>query len=309
MVEEGKLYIAGSDKVTVMDIGSNLVEATISIMKPKSEVALTPDGSFAYVSNNHLHHVSVIDTALNSVVTTIPVRGHSFSLAMAPDGSYCYVGGNECLWLIDIAKNVVSSTIPLNSRAWDVVIMPNSAKVYVTQYPNYVVAIDTGTNEVVSDIGIGLETQDLAASPDGTRLYTANQDGSISVINTATDEVINTIYTNDNAIYGIGITPDGTRAYTGGYSYISVVDLDTKVVITELPYAHCSDVEISPGGTRAYVSSGPRYDSKVYVIDTVNNNLIATIPGVSGNITMMPPSDSDTTPPTISAPPNLRVIE
>ncbi|WP_072691679.1 YncE family protein [Rhodococcus marinonascens] len=61
-------------------------------------MAITPNGSFAYVANNGAGTVSVIDTATNLVVgPPIMVGAAPFGVAVTPDGSRAYVtnsGGN-----------------------------------------------------------------------------------------------------------------------------------------------------------------------------------------------------------------------
>ncbi|WP_257208097.1 hypothetical protein [Bacillus cereus] len=43
---------------------------------------MTPNGNFAYVTNNDDHTVSVIDTSSNSVVATVPVGSRPFGVAI-----------------------------------------------------------------------------------------------------------------------------------------------------------------------------------------------------------------------------------
>jgi YVTN family beta-propeller protein len=48
------------------------------------EVAITPDGAFAYVANKDSNTVSVIDTATNTVVATVPVGSAPIGVAITP---------------------------------------------------------------------------------------------------------------------------------------------------------------------------------------------------------------------------------
>ena len=292
--ESGKLYVAGDNDVSVVDIETNTVVATIAVGGTPEQVAFTPDGSFAYVANRDSDHVSVIDTATRTVVDSVPVGGPSKSLVMSPDGTKCYVGGENTLWVIDPASNSVSANIPIDPAIYDsgsvldLAITPDGGKVYASLFPyGGILVIDAATNTIVNNIGWA-EITELKLSPDGTRLYVVDQiDAEISVIDTATDGNIATIHTDDEILFGMGITPDGARIYTGGFNNISVVDIATEAVIATLPYAGCYDIEFSPGGTRAYVQSrsGTR---DLLVFDTAANTLIATLPGIYGDITIAP---------------------
>jgi YVTN family beta-propeller protein len=67
----------------VIDTASNTVVATIPVGQIPQGVAITPDGTRAYVTNGVDNTVSVIDTASNTVVATIPVGNFPFGLNLA----------------------------------------------------------------------------------------------------------------------------------------------------------------------------------------------------------------------------------
>ena len=65
---------SGANTVSVIDIPTNKVVATVPVGFFPSGVAVTPDGKHVYVANFQSNNVSVIDTAANTVVgTPIPV--------------------------------------------------------------------------------------------------------------------------------------------------------------------------------------------------------------------------------------------
>src|SRR5438132_5602524 len=77
---------ASSNNVSVIDTASNTVVATVRVGSGPSGVAITPDGTRAYVTNgtNVGNTVSVIDTASNTVVATVGVGAESLSVAISP---------------------------------------------------------------------------------------------------------------------------------------------------------------------------------------------------------------------------------
>jgi YVTN family beta-propeller protein len=84
-------YVANSadfshDTISVIDTTSNKVVATIPVEQLAYGVAITPDGTHAYVTNEAPSTVSVIDTATNKVVATIAVAGGSVGIAITSDG-------------------------------------------------------------------------------------------------------------------------------------------------------------------------------------------------------------------------------
>jgi YVTN family beta-propeller protein len=79
----------------VISTATNTVIATIPMnlgIDPRPlGVAITPDVSKVYVTNNLHQNVSVIDTATKTVITTIPVGHEPYGVAVTPDGNKVYV--------------------------------------------------------------------------------------------------------------------------------------------------------------------------------------------------------------------------
>jgi YVTN family beta-propeller protein len=102
------------------------VVVTIPVGRVPFGVAITPDGTRAYVANEFSYTVSVIDTATNTVVATIPVGLVPIGVAITPDGTRAYVP-NEFSYtvsVIDTATNTVVATIPVGLLPLLVAITP-----------------------------------------------------------------------------------------------------------------------------------------------------------------------------------------
>src|SRR5262245_50626979 len=111
---------AGSNTVSVIDTATNTAVATVPVGFSPSAVAITPDGTRAYVTGIP---VSVIDTATNTVVATLPVGGGA--VAITPDGTHAYVTtGANAVSVIDTATNTEVATVPVGRRAFGVAITP-----------------------------------------------------------------------------------------------------------------------------------------------------------------------------------------
>jgi YVTN family beta-propeller protein len=107
----GRLYVAngnlvdingnyvGSNTVAAIDIATNTRLATISVAPQPWDIAITPDGSKAYVAGFDPHGASgtltVIDTATNGVITAIPTDCCLSVPTMNPDGSKVYVSNTR----------------------------------------------------------------------------------------------------------------------------------------------------------------------------------------------------------------------
>lgn len=127
-----RAYVAGPDLVTatvsVIDTDPNsstynTVVATVTVVDTPNGapfgLAVTPDGTFAYVTNMRESQgtsVSVIDTASNIVVARItltPFDTAARGIAISPDGTRAYVvdAGHSVLWVVDTATNTPITTI------------------------------------------------------------------------------------------------------------------------------------------------------------------------------------------------------
>ena len=73
-----------SNTVSVIDTATNTVVATIPVGPFPEAVAITPDGTRAYVADASSNGVSVIDTTTNTVVAGIPVGRNPYGIAITP---------------------------------------------------------------------------------------------------------------------------------------------------------------------------------------------------------------------------------
>ena len=148
--------------------------ATIGVGGTPTHIAVSPDGTRAYITNTTGKSVSVIDTTTNAIVATVRVGWTPTQVAVSPDGTRAYI------------TNTTSNTVSV---------------------------IDTTTNAIVATVRVGWTPTQVAVSPDGTRAYITNTTSkSVSVINTATNTVIATVRVGGTPTQ-IAVSPNGTRAY------------------------------------------------------------------------------------------------
>ncbi|NBR00568.1 MAG: hypothetical protein EBT97_08985, partial [Actinobacteria bacterium] len=86
------LYVPdNSSSVRVINTSSNAVTTTIAVGITPRSVAVSPDGTRAYVANYSSNTVSVISTATNTVTATINVGSSPNRIVFSPDGTRAYV--------------------------------------------------------------------------------------------------------------------------------------------------------------------------------------------------------------------------
>lgn len=276
-------YIANngiSGNVTVIDTATNIVVDTVNVGEVPWGVAITPDGSKVYVTNQVDSTVSVIDAATNTVTVTLNLGDFPSGIAITPDGTKAYVASNpNKVSVIDTTTNTVTATVSMASNAAGIAVSPDGTKVYATNWDGGTVSvIDTATNTVTATVPVGSYPYGVAVSPDGTKVYVTNCDsGSVSVVDTLTNTVTATINAGDNP-WGVAITPDGSKAYVTNVvdNTVSVIDAATNTVTATFNVGSGPNgVAVTPRGTEVYVVN--YLDKSVSVIDATTNTITSTV--------------------------------
>ena len=254
--------IPADKAVASIEIGNSSVGSSTTTPSYPTGVAVTPDGSRAYVTDASTS-VWVVDTGSNSVIAKIAAGSNPEAIAITPDGKSAYVTSIICS-----VPSCPGNPPPLAS----------------------VEVIDTASNSLTATITIGnlptVQTSGVAISPDGTRAYVTNIDGQISAIDTASNQVVATIQTAVSDLVGVSISPDGSRLYAasgGNPPVVDVIDTKTNAVVTSLAlpgFDTPTQIRVTPDGSHAYVTGD---NGHLLLIDTTNNVTVATLPISVGN--------------------------
>jgi YVTN family beta-propeller protein len=283
----------GGGTVSVIDTATNSVVGSPIAVEASSPIAIaiTPDGTRAYVANFDSNSVSVINTATNTLIgAPIAVGTRPRGVAITPDGTHAYVANSQSrtVSVIDIATNtVVGSPIALGAYTPNnLAITPNGTRAYLTcGCGDGVAVIDSLTNTEIGVVPIPASLPySVAITPDGTRAYVTTIGGSVNavyVIDTATNTVSGAAIPLPGEFgAAVAITPDGTRAYVAvgspTFSAVSVIDTVTNSVLGS-PITVGKDplgLAITPDGTRAYVTNFT--SNTVSVIDIATNTLLGS---------------------------------
>lgn len=282
-------YVANtfSNDVSVIDVASNTVVATVPVGSSPGGVAITPDGAFAYVTNSGSDNVSVIETAGNTVVATVPVGDLPFGITITPDGAFAYVANqfSNNVSVIATVSNTVVATVSVGNHPNGIAITPDGAFVYVAnQNANTVSVIATAGNNVVAIVPVGSQPLQIAITPDGAFAYlTHSGSASVSVIATASNTVVTGVPVGGAPI-GVAITPDGAFAYVADVSgnVAVIATASNTVMATVAAGGQPLLVAITSDGAFAYVTRGGGFGpgggtGDVVVIDTASNTVVATI--------------------------------
>lgn len=195
-------------------------------------IALSPDGSRAYVCLSRSNSLSVVDLAAGKMIDEIPVGVAPYGVVLSRDGSTAYVtdwGG----------RRPVSGERTATSAGTEALIdergVGSSGCVSVISLVPGETKETTQSTET-AQIAVGLHPSDLTLNADGSRLYVANANSdTVSIIDTAAHAVIETVSTRPSKTLPFGSMPnalalikDGSTLYVanGGNNAIAVIALD-----------------------------------------------------------------------------------
>jgi YVTN family beta-propeller protein len=212
--------------LTVVDATTNAPAKSIDLTTERfrggfSRIALSPDGTLAYVVNYDNQVLGIVPTAGGP----LDVRLMNMSprdIALTADGRSGYIAG-----------------------CWS----------FCT--PGTVQAFDTGARRFGERLSVGPSPYRIALSPDGRTIFTTNLgDSSLSIVDLDRQRATRSVRAAVEPT-GLAVSPDGATVYVvgqndGNLARIDVASGTTRVIpIGERP----REIVLSPDGHRAYVST------------------------------------------------------
>ena len=261
-------------RILVLNTADGSLVQNVSLDEAYYGITLTADGTRLFVSSGSSRRVDAFDVNATTgeislaVSTELPIL--TAGLTLSGDGSRLYVGeaeGNRLLAL-DTTRlgtaDAVVATYTIASGVWDVERIPGTETLVVSSLVTSAIqVIDAATGTVAAPITVGRGPMGLQASADGSRLWVAVS---------GADELVE-LRVSDWSI---------TRR-------VRVVESDVLTRDGEpLLRSNVNDVELSPDGSRLYVTRG--VDNAVSVLATSDLSFIGSLP------TAWYPSGSAVTP-------------
>lgn len=263
--------------VSVINLSTNAVVATIPVGLNPHNVDISRDGNFVYVANYHGGSISVINAFTNTVIGNIVTNDYQEAIVVSPDGKLAYsMHGGGKFSVINTITNTVVNTLSLNKTSNSMCISADGKYVYIApHYSNEVLVFNTQNSAIEYSIPLGAYVNTVCLSPDDLSLYVTVQDNSVKVINTSTKSVSSVV--SIAYPYATCISPDGKILYvTSAGNAVVAVNTITKSILWSIPAGPYSEgISLNQDGSRLYVAN--QGSSTVSVINTSTNALSASI--------------------------------
>ena len=269
----GFLVVAnqGDHTALLVDLSQNRAVGTVTVGVNGHEVAVSPDGRFAYVpiyGNSGVgkpgtdgNTIDIVDLREHKLAGTIdlgkPVRPHCAKFG--PNG-LLYVTAElaDAVYAIDVNTRKIVAEIPTGARESHMfVIAPNGRRAYTANVgAGSVSVLDLEKHSLITVLGIAGTVQRISISPDGRYVFTHDQTSPrIAMIDTHSNEVVRWIPL-PSVVYSSAVTPDGhsliANSPSGKLFAIDIITGHLQASI-DIPKA-IGEIAITPDGRMAYVS-------------------------------------------------------
>ncbi len=273
-------------QAALVDPSSYEVIAKLPTGKGPHEVATSPDGRFAYVSNYGSygfhpgeqpkqapgHTITVADLKQRAVRTTFELSPYSkpHGIWVSRDGKLLWVTceASQAVLELDAATGKVLRAWKTNQETSHMVVPTrDEKKLYVANIGSGTISVIDRTNgegtkdpmDAVKTIPAGKGSEGMDVSPDTRELWVANRGANtISVISTASDTVVASLDSGGKTPIRVKFTPDGKQAWVSNMdsNTISVFEPASRKLVATIEVGKLPvGIQITRDGRRAFVAN------------------------------------------------------
>lgn len=292
---------SAGDNIHIIDPATNRIVAVIEDIEVPHGVAIAPDGSRIYVTDESLKTLDVVDAKTLKVFKRIPLSGRPNNVDVSKDGGQVYVGIREAPGAVDVinTKSLTNvKTIPVKGEIHNVYVTPDGKYAVAGSIAASTInVIDTSTDTVAWTLTLdaGIRPMAFTRNPDGSTkeiiVQLSNFHG-FAFVDFATHKEIDRVTLPDpphderetqglqgSPSHGLAITPDGKMLWATSkyYHYVAAYSLPDKKLLKVVKVgSHPDWLTITPDGKSLYVAVAG--DDVTVVVDIPTMKVVKTIP-------------------------------
>jgi YVTN family beta-propeller protein len=225
--------------VDLVTIATGESRATLPTREGPHEIAVSPDGRTAVVSNYGRREapgssLTVIDVASGTVTGTVELGEHTRPHGLAwldEDRLAVTTEGSAHLLVVDPHRGEIIMAVGTDQEISHMVaVTPDGRRAFVANIGSgTVTVIDLAEGRKLGDIATGEGAEGIAVTADGSEVWVTNRSAdTLTVVDPATLEIVETIACESFPIR-VAMTADGARALVSVARSGEVVALDARV--------------------------------------------------------------------------------
>lgn len=277
------------DGISVVDLDRRAVVAAVPTGRKPHGVAVAPDGSSIFVSNEGDGTLTIIDGEHHRVRATVPVGGTPHQIEVTRDGRHVLVPlyDKGAVAVFDVASARVVRTFPVGRGPHIIRNIPGSDQYLVTSEGDAKLVVVRPDGQIVREIAMFAQPRVPAMTPAGDRIYqTIRWLNGVLVVDPVRATVVDRIALGESKFasegkdaHGLAVTPDGSELWitTQVTDSLTVVTTRDHTIRERLPVGRDPNwIEITENGAIAVVSNTG--GNSVTLVDVRSRRVLETIP-------------------------------
>ena len=306
----GTVYVTNeiSGDLSVIDVATERVVATIPLGKRPRGLRASPDGTLLYVAlsgspiagpgvdesklpppDKRADGIGIVDLRARRLLKVLPSGSDPEQLDVSADGKLLFVANEDTgqASVVDATSGALVATMKVGGEPEGVNIRPDGKEVYVTSEQDSTVSvIDATAPRVLLTIPVGPRPRSTTFLRDSSRAFIPSENGgSVDVIDTTTHQLIARVPLSGELQRPMG----GVASHDGKFVYMSTGRGKTVAIIDVEQNRHVGSIEagdrpwgiaISTDDKWLFTANGPSHD--VSIIDVSRRTVKARVKAGEG---------------------------
>lgn len=277
VLEKEDRYLAIVDPISLR------IVSRISAGEDPHEIAVTDDGTVAYISNygafsTPQHTLSVIDLVAQKTLPAVNLGGlrAPHGLAWVTGRVYFTAEGSKAIGRYDPSSQQIDWVLGIGqNRTHMLVVAKDASRIFTSNVNSDSISVldhdknGDASGWTLTQIPVGKGPEGFDVSPDGSELWVANShDGTVSIIDVASRKVAHTLDLHTKSANRLKFTPNGNLVLISdlGTGDLTVLDTAARKERRRISLGRAAaGILIVPDGSHSYVAL-PR-DNCIAVVD------------------------------------------